>query len=145
MRQQRSKTSLFLMELLAVILVFSLASAVCLRVFAAARQKSQDGSDLNGAVAVAQSCAEAWKAAAGNPEEAARLAQLTYADNEISKFYDSAWQSEVPGDALATQSASQAPSYVLCMTWQGSTAQITVSKIDGTEIFALEAYSLGVQ
>ncbi|MEA4892273.1 MAG: hypothetical protein VB085_06895 [Peptococcaceae bacterium] len=68
--KERSKTGLFLMELILMVLVFSFSAAACLRVFAYARKVSDYSEDLNEAVLKAQSAAEAYKAAGGDLEKA---------------------------------------------------------------------------
>lgn len=51
-------TSLFLIELILAILFFTLASAVCLRIFVKAHEFSQNAQDLNFAVNTVSSAAE---------------------------------------------------------------------------------------
>ena len=74
MRQPRthSGSSLFLMELILAILFFSVASAVCVQLFARAHTASEQSAALNRAVLAAESAAEAFKGAA-DLDEAARL------------------------------------------------------------------------
>ncbi|MDR2908620.1 MAG: hypothetical protein LBU86_01875 [Oscillospiraceae bacterium] len=69
--RQKSKSSLFLIELLIVIAFFSVAAVVCVRLFVEARLLSASGRDLSGAMAVAQSAAECFKSAKGDPALAA--------------------------------------------------------------------------
>ena len=57
----RNKTSLALMELLVMILVFSLAAALCLKAFAAADSISRDTALRTRAAFAAQNAAEAFK------------------------------------------------------------------------------------
>lgn len=54
---RHSKTALFLMEIMFAILFFSIASAVCLQLFATAHTLSRDAKRLNKAVTVCQSAA----------------------------------------------------------------------------------------
>ncbi|MDD3218560.1 MAG: hypothetical protein PHC41_05945 [Lachnospiraceae bacterium] len=55
---QRSKSSLFLIELILCILIFSIASAICIQVFVKAHTRSRDSVNLNHAVEEAESIAE---------------------------------------------------------------------------------------
>ena len=58
----RNRASLLLMELLVMVLVFALAAALCLGVFAKAGVLSKAVSRQDRAVVLAQNVAEAWKA-----------------------------------------------------------------------------------
>lgn len=69
--RERSKTSLFLMELILMTLFFSLSAAVCMRVFAYAGQTSEYSGNLSEASLLAQSAAECYKSAGGDLDGAA--------------------------------------------------------------------------
>ncbi len=58
MNHHTSKASLFLMELIIAILIFSLASGFCVRFFAKAHILTEDTKNLNHAVSLTQSAAE---------------------------------------------------------------------------------------
>jgi hypothetical protein len=81
-----SKTAIFLFELRVVILVFSLAAAVCARIFSSAYQFSEDSKALTMAVLKAESIAEEFKA--GNAPEGDLL-------------FDQNWKSTEDEDAAA--------------------------------------------
>ena len=66
-----SKTPLFLMELIVMLLVFSISAAICLQVFAGARRISDESHRLDVAVMQAQTAAECWKASHGDLKETA--------------------------------------------------------------------------
>lgn len=55
---QKSKSALFLMELIIVIFFFALTSAVCLQVFVKAHSVSENTKDLNEAILWADNAAE---------------------------------------------------------------------------------------
>ena len=59
---KHSRSSLFLMELLISLLFFSLASAVCIRLFAKSHLISRDTINQNNAIVQAQHLAETWLA-----------------------------------------------------------------------------------
>ncbi len=64
--QTSHKSSLFLMELIFCIFFFSLASAVCMRLFARAHILQSDTEALNHGVYLTQSAAEAFKSTGGD-------------------------------------------------------------------------------
>ena len=70
---KHSRSSLFLMELLISLLFFSLASAVCIRLFAKSHLISRDTINQNNAIVQAQNLAEIWLATEGNMKELKRL------------------------------------------------------------------------
>lgn len=72
----KNRAFLTLMELLVMVLVFSLAAAICLRLFAAADTLSDAVSRQDRAVILAQNAAEALKAGLV-PETACEELQLT--------------------------------------------------------------------
>ena len=59
---RRSKSGLFLMEIMFAILFFSLAGAVCLQLFVKAHSLSRDAKTLDAAVTVCQSAAAVLEA-----------------------------------------------------------------------------------
>ena len=58
----RSKSSLFLMEIIIVLCFFSLSAAICMKVFASAKVKTDYARDLTNATYAAESLAESFKA-----------------------------------------------------------------------------------
>ena len=62
MRNQNSKSALFLMELIIAILFFAISSAVCVQLFVKAHLMSRDTTDLNHAVACAESASACLRA-----------------------------------------------------------------------------------
>ena len=89
-----SKSSLFLMELIISILFFSLASAVCIRLFAKSHLISQATIEQNKAITYAQNLAECWYASEGSTTDMHRLLSetiLTYDDTSIFFLFDKEW------------------------------------------------------
>ncbi|MBR5269950.1 MAG: hypothetical protein IKU21_05545 [Anaerotignum sp.] len=82
-----SKTPLFLMELIIMLLVFSVSAAICLQVFAGARRISDESRRLDIAVMQAQTAAECWKASYGDLEKTAEY-MGTEADENGFSLYD---------------------------------------------------------
>jgi hypothetical protein len=58
---RKSKSALFLMELIIIIFFFALTSAVCLRVFVTAHMKASDTKGLNSAILWADNAFECFK------------------------------------------------------------------------------------
>lgn len=68
-----SKSGIFLMELILSILFFSIAAAVCVKLFVTAHQLSGQSVNLNYAAAMAESIAEAFYGCNGDAGELAAL------------------------------------------------------------------------
>lgn len=66
-----SKTPLFLMELILMLLFFSISAVICLQIFAGAKNISEESKRLDYAVIQAQTAAEYWKASHGDLQETA--------------------------------------------------------------------------
>ena len=118
-----SKSSLFLMELILVILFFAISAAVCIRVFVSAEQTAERSRDLSCAVLAAQSAAECYRASGGDPETAAVLLSGSAADSGLTVGYDADWQ----------RTAAAEPPYRLELVQDGNCADITVRKADAAE------------
>ena len=83
----RSKTPLFLMELIIMLLVFSISAAVCLQVFSGAKKISEESRKLDAAVMQAQKVAECWKASHGDLKKTADMLYVI-PDETGFKLYD---------------------------------------------------------
>lgn len=92
-RRESSKSGLFLMELIILILFFSIAGAICVRLFVSAHTRAADSANLNKAVLAAQSAVEAYKGS-GQPGETFQelLGAKADADGVYQVYYDEAWQ-----------------------------------------------------
>lgn len=112
----KDKATLSLMELLVMVLVFSLAAALCLKAFVWSTQKAAENKVIAGAAIAAQSAAEQMKAAGE-----ARTGE---------QYLDENWQpvSENGCYVLKTEPFSAA--------LLGG-AEITVEDLRGTELFRL--------
>ncbi len=88
----RSKSSLFLMELIIVLLFFSISAAICMKVFASAKVKTQMSRDMSNASFAAESLAEAFKAEKmdGKPMSALYPNATEY-DGVMTVYYDADW------------------------------------------------------
>jgi len=68
-KNNHTKSELFLMEFIIVILFFSLCTAICISAFVKANHISEESKLLNGAMILAQSTAEEIKATEGASEK----------------------------------------------------------------------------
>ena len=87
----RSKTPLFLMELVIMLLVFSLCSAVCLQVFSGSKKISEESRKLDAAVIQAQTISENWKASHGNLEKTAKMLYVIPDETGFKLYDDENW------------------------------------------------------
>ena len=69
--RSKSKSRLFFIEILIIIVFFSICAGVCMNLFAKAKLISVESSDLTKGVMVAQAAAEAVKAEGDSPGKAA--------------------------------------------------------------------------
>jgi len=88
--RSKSKSSLFLMEMIVTILFFSIASAICVRLFAESHILSRQADELNMAVAVSQSFIEVMRGTDGSMD--ALLEQFPDAErinnDVLEQYYD---------------------------------------------------------
>lgn len=130
-----SKTGLFLMEIIIMLLFFTLCAAVCMRMFAAAQVNSDYSRDLSEASLRAQSVAECYKAAEGDlgaTAELLGLGQDALAGETLTIYYDPAWE---PGESR------EEAAYTLTADLEkgAQTAEISVVKSGEEEaLFAIE-------
>ena len=125
-RKANTRSSLFLMELIIAILFFSLASAVCLRMFAKSHELSTGASTLNHAVNEASDLAESLHYDLVHGSDLVSL-DLVY-------YYDENWNRCEGEDADAA--------YVMTADLYASSdvlvdGSVTVSEMDGTVIYEL--------
>lgn len=90
---KHSKSALFLMEMIISILFFSLASAVCIQIFAKAHTLSRRTVNQNHAVTQAQNLAECFLALDGDLQQIVELygACSMDASNKILVYFDNSW------------------------------------------------------
>ncbi len=92
---KHSKSSLFLMELIIAILFFSLASAVCIQLFAKSHLLGNQTVNENHAVIHAQNLAECFLATEGNMQQLKELFPAATTDNSnhsIILLFDENWR-----------------------------------------------------
>ena len=132
------------MELMAAILFFSLAAAVCIQLFAKAHTLSLDTVNRNNAVTQAQNLAELWLASGENPESV-----LSF-DQDWNLLEDPASPDAAFTAKLVNTSASQdSPADVSPDTARDASsdasvpgalqrASVTISTLSGEELYSLE-------
>ena len=92
---KRSKSSLFLMELIIVLMFFALSAAICMKVFSSAKVKTELSRDMTNASFAAESIAEAWKADKLDGTDFTSIyPDATEHDGVITVFYDKDWTLE---------------------------------------------------
>lgn len=90
--QRSSRSGLFLLELMIVILFFAVTSAICMNLFVKAHLTSAAGSELTAAVREVQSVAELFKAADGDLKTLAdRLDIQATGEPGLKLYYDKDW------------------------------------------------------
>ena len=132
----RNRTTLSLMELTLMLLLFAMTAAVCLRAFALSDRLSRQAEQRDRAVLWAQTMAETWKAMGGDLEQA----EVLYGKNDGADGWtvcldgDWAW-TEDAGSAVYRAELREEPEEGLLQK-----ARITVRELEGGRcIYELEA------
>lgn len=90
--QRSSRSGLFLLELMIVILFFAVTSAICMNLFVKAHLTSAAGSELTAAVREVQSVAELFKAVDGDLKTLAESLGVQGAGGPaLDLYYDKNW------------------------------------------------------
>lgn len=90
--RRASRSGLFLLELMLVILFFSLTSAICAHLFVQAHLVSGASSALTGSAREVQSVAEQYKAAGGDLTRLSQRANLSEKEGMITFSYGRDWE-----------------------------------------------------
>lgn len=126
-----SKSGIFLMELILSILFFSIAAAVCVKLFVTAHRLSDQSVNLNHAVAMAESIAEAFYGCNGNAGELENLfpdAGMNQTDEQTMLTINNADQ-----DLGAFVKINASGELISCKIRIGTPQQITAYQEQGTE------------
>ena len=132
----KSKTSLFLMELIITILLFAACGAVCVRLFVTSYVMTQDTVELNESVSIAQGFAEVMRGTDGDIDSVLEHypAAVRGGENFFEVFYDDDF--EICGYEDATYAGD------VTMTPNGAIQNMEVKIIrlkDYKEIYTLNA------
>lgn len=108
-KQQSSKYSLFLMELIIVIFFFTIASAVCVQLYAEAHILSSSTRDLNISITKVEGAAEVIKSSPVNPDAALLSAfnKSILSEQTLKVGYNKDWDSCALNEAL----------YIMSIDW----------------------------
>ena len=131
----RNRTTLSLMELTLMLLLFAVAAAVCLRAFALSDRLSRQAEQRDRAVLWAQTMAETWKAMDGDLAQAETLYGESSGDG-WTVCLDSGWTwTEDAASAVYRAELREEPEDGLLQK-----ARITVRELEGDRcIYELEA------
>lgn len=130
--EQKSKSTLALMEQAIMILVFAFTAAFCVQAFVKAELLSRNLEMRDRAAAMCQTVAETAKALHGDMEEVAGILGGTATKDGLVLFLDGDWE------IVAKENAA----FFLHLNYKEvnsflATGEVTVSSGDGEEIFSL--------
>ena len=139
MNHHSSKASLFLMELIITILIFSAASAVCVQLFAKSHLISIKTLVLNNAVIQTESAAEVFLSTEGNLPHMEKILDTSLSgalsDSSLTLYYDKDFIPSGKADA----------SYELCIQKEveevfihGSISYFDLSSDSGNSVYQLK-------
>ena len=89
-----TKTSLFLLELMISLLLFSFCAAICVQIFHASNKRTNSADDLSKAVFQATTAAELYKANGGDIEALSEhfgVSHSFYSNGVLSVYFDENW------------------------------------------------------
>lgn len=133
--KSKSRTALFLMELIIAILFFSIASAVCMQLFAKAHLTSVKTRELNKAVSIAQSYAEVMRGTDGSIDSIVQcFPEAIVVDNYMEIFYDSDFNVCSPDVAEYVSDVTITPNGAI-----QNMSIVFVKLSDNTEVYRLNA------
>lgn len=89
-KRKKSKSRIFLAELMIDVLFFTIAAAICLTIFAKAYTMSRESREKNQALIAAQQGAESFKAG-GEEGLVKALGAVQEADGSYAVYYDAKW------------------------------------------------------
>ena len=126
-----SPTRLFLLELILVILIFSICTTICIGLFARSYSLTQASRNLNEAVLIAASCADSFNACQDLSNWTAFSNAIPVGLNSYWVFYDTQWN-PISSDSAADTEAV----YHLEVDWEERDFQqlATITIFDGDHI-----------
>ena len=132
----KSKSSLFLMEFIIILMLFAVCAAICMQLFAATDMLSRRTTELNKSVAVAQSFVEVMRSEDGEINSMLKYypEAIIMGESNLEIFYDSEFVSCGYSDAdyICEVALSQDEAIV--------DIEVRVSRIEDSEcIYTLEA------
>lgn len=134
--ENRSRSTLFLMEQMIVILVFAFCAAVCVKLVAEAHVITTRNNDKKNAIIAAESGAECFKAYAGDMVKTAAALGGNYSGSAdiLHVYYDGEWRVCREEDSVYIMSVTGSVSadYKVLLT-----GYIIVAKNTGEELLSL--------
>lgn len=133
MKNEKSKSTLALMEQAIMILVFAVAATLCVQAFVRSDTYSKELDRRDRAVNLCQTVAETVKAKQGDVETVAARLKATVSDGKMFLYYNKKWE-PVP---------EQEATYMLCLEETGRNGYVTVAQVRVTvkksdeEVFSL--------
>lgn len=131
-----SKSNMVMLEILGAALIFALCAACAMRVFAAAKLKTNRSAELGGASLAAQNACELFLDSPTDLSRAADALGGTAEGGELRVFYSSEWAGCAESEA----------SFVLTLKTEAEggilRADVCVAKISGEEVFSVSAGAL---
>ena len=118
-----SKTPLFLMEIVIMLLVFAISGSISLKVFVEGKNISKESYNLDKACREAEKAAEYWQYTKGDIEETAKLLHAQKNGSEMEVIYDEHWEI-----------SDEVEVFTLSMETDDTTVEITINHLD-KEIF----------
>jgi hypothetical protein len=119
-----SKSMSLLLEIVAMLLIFSLCAAVSLKIFANAREMSHKADTLSGAAMWAQSAAEVYKSKNGDLNEVADVLGGSIDGGKVQLWLSDNWE-------------TGGSSYLLSLTGSSDSAVVSVTENEDV-LFELE-------
>ncbi|MBQ3029273.1 MAG: hypothetical protein IJD26_09335 [Lachnospiraceae bacterium] len=133
MKNEKSKSTLALMEQAVMILVFAVAATLCVQAFVRADAYSKELERRDRAVNLCQTVAETVKAKKGDLKATAAQSEATVSGGMMFLYYNKEWEPVTEQDAV----------YVLCLEETGRNGYVTAAQVrvtmkkSGEEVFAL--------
>ena len=129
----KNKAPLALMEQLIMLMVFAIAAALCLQIFALSGRISCNLETRDNAIMAVQNAAESIKISNGNLTEHTALVGGTCTEDTWNIYYDADWEVTSPDRAVYNVSA-----HVLDDTSEYlGTADVSASEINGSTLFEI--------
>ncbi len=142
MSRHNSRSGLFLMEIMAVILFFSICAAICVSVFAKASSVADKSAELNIAAARSANIAEIYKSADGNIKETAHLLDDASGDELTAiKSYEGTQNLVVGETQLEKMEAVYEDMTVVLEKKSGGAALISAFGAEYTEYSGYDGYA----
>ena len=128
--RRNSKSALFLMEMIIMILFFAVASGICVNLFAKAAIMRDRSSDLTNGMIQAQSIAETFKHYDGDIKSISEKLQATTENDCLVIYFDENWSKTNIKDSYTykaiVSSINVTPTNLV-------TSEVSVSKLKGEE------------